>query len=74
MFKEPRQQFLITYEPDIEDSTRERASDADLANAAGYLPVNEMLLQFPALKEKYRDSYDYYVKKNKFEEDVDYTI
>ena len=41
--------------------------------SALYLTINETLLYFPDLQKKYQDSYEYYAKKNKFEDEVDYT-
>ena len=51
------------------DSSKQEQID----NASGYLTVNEALAQFPALKRKYKASYDHFVKKNSFQEDADYT-
>ena len=73
IFKEARQQILVSFEPDIAKRTKDKAKDDDLDNASGYLTINETLLYFPDLQKKYQDSYEYYAKKNKFEDEVDYT-
>ena len=73
IFKETRQQILVSYEPDITKRTKDKAKDDDIDNASGYLTINETLLYFPDSQKKYQDSYEYYAKKNKFEDDVDYT-
>ena len=73
VFKENRHQILVSYEPDIAQRTKDKAKEDDIDNASGYLTINETLLNFPDLQKKYQDSYEYYAKKNKFEDDVDYT-
>ena len=73
VFKEARQQILVEYDPDIEPSTKTRAKPEDIDNASGVLTINETLLYFDRLREKYKDSFEYYSKRNKFEQDFDYT-
>lgn len=66
-------QILVEYDPDIRGSTLKKAKEDDVSNASGILTINETLLYFPKLKKKYLDTYEYYAKKNKFEDDFDYT-
>ncbi len=73
VFKEVRQQILVSYDPDISDRTKERAKEDDIENASGVLTINETLLYFPDLQKKYLDSYQYYKRRNNFEDDFDYT-
>ncbi len=73
IFKETRQQILVEYDPDISDKQKERAKQESIDNSSGVLTINETLLYFPDLQKKYLDSYEYYAKKNKFEDDYDYT-
>ena len=69
-------QIYVGYSPDIRQAARsggDSAKQDQVDNASGFLTVNETLDQFPSLKRKYKASYDYYVKKNKYEEGADYT-
>ena len=63
----------MSYGPGITKRTKDKAKDDDLGNASGHLTINETLLYFPDLQKKYQDSCEYYAKKDKFEDDVDYT-
>jgi len=69
-------QTVIGYAPDVREAAK-TGGDANkqeqIFNGSGYLTINEALLYYPSLKKKYKASYDWYVKKNKFEEDEDYT-
>lgn len=73
VFKESRQQILVEYDPDISKSIREKAKEDHIENASGVLTINEILLYFPDIQKKNMDSYEYYKKKNKFEDEYDYT-
>lgn len=76
VWRQKGEQIYIGYAPDIRKAAKtggDSSKQEQIDNASGYLTVNEALAQFPALKRKYKASYDYFVKKNKFEEDGDYT-
>ena len=73
VFKEARQQILVGYEPDIQQSTKTRAKPEDLSDSSGYITITEALLYFADLNKEHQESCDYYARKNKFEESADYT-
>ena len=76
VWKQTGDQIYVGYAPDIRNAAKtsgDQDNEEHVANAAGYLTVNEALKEFPDLKRKYKTSYDYYVSKNKYEEDGDYT-
>ena len=78
VFRNKGEQIHIGYAPDVAGAQKSRAKgdsskQVDIDDASGYLTVNEALIYFPSLKKKFKASYDYYVKKNKYEEDYDYT-
>ena len=71
--RKPGFMIRIEYEPDLSQEQDQKATQKGIDDSEGELNVNEILEYFPALKRKYRDSYEYYVYKNKFEDDADYT-
>ena len=76
VFKPKSEQIYVGYGPDIRTAAKtggDKKKQEQIDDASGYLTINETLDYFPALKKKYQASYDYYVKKNKFESDFDYT-
>ena len=76
VWRQKGEQIYIGYAPDIRKAAKtggDSSKQEQIDNASGYLTVNEALAQFPALKRKYKASYDHFVKKNSFQEDADYT-
>ena len=73
VFYVKREQIYVGYAPNIRESAKAGAKEEDVNDASGYLTANEALKLFPDLKKKYKTSYDYYVHKNGYEEDGDYT-
>jgi len=80
VFHPKGEQIYIGYAPDLAGAAKTRtrkkgdpSKQEDIDDASGYMTVNETLDYFPALKKKHKASWDYYAKKNKFEEGYDYT-
>ena len=76
VWRQKGEQIYIGYAPDIRKAAKtggDSSKQEQIDNASGYLTVNEALAEFPALKRKYKASYDHFVKKNSFQEDADYT-
>lgn len=76
VWRQKGEQIYVGYAPDIRKAAKsggDSSKQEQIDNASGYLTVNEALDQFPALKRKYKASYDFYVQKNSYEEGGDYT-
>jgi hypothetical protein len=70
------QQFMVFYEPDVRKARKYKKDGSEtkeFEDAQGELPINEMLDEFPALKRKHMESWEYYVWFNGYDEDEDYT-
>ena len=73
--KQPMLQPLIYYWPYLRETRFNKLVEEnpdEFERNSGFLSVNEALAQIPALKAKYKDSYDYFVRLNNFKEDYNY--
>ena len=69
------QQFLVFYEPDVRNARKYKKDGSEtkeFEDAQGELTINEMLDEFPALKQRHMESLEYYVWFNGYDEDEDY--
>ena len=73
--KQPPLQPLIYYWPYLRKTRFDKLveeNEDEFEKNSGFLTVNEALGQIPSLKQKYKDSYDYFVRLNNFKEGYDY--
>ena len=65
-------QPVAVYEPFLRQAKKDKLTESEKMYNSGYLSINEAMDQIPSIKKKYKASYDWFVRKNNFEETVDY--
>ena len=68
-----KKQFFVQFEPDLTPSQEQMITQKEFTNAEGELTINEALEYLDDIRNRYSDSYDFYVAMNKFDKNFDYT-
>ena len=68
-----RPQIVVIYEPVFKPTrTKKELTDQEIYDNSGFLTINEALDAYPELKNKHKESYEFYKKYNAYEEGMDY--